>query len=59
MKKQTIQKTLFGEDILVEYKGIDVHGNTIMIPNFQPYDDNPRLDVENEDGKRKNNKRGR
>lgn len=59
MKRQAIQKTLFGEDIILEYYGKDIHGNVILIPNFQPYDDNPRLDVENEEGKRDNNKRRR
>ncbi len=56
-KKPSIQKTLFGDDIIVEYYGLNVFGETIKIPNFQPYDDNPRLDEENEDGKRKNKER--
>ena len=48
-----IQKTLFGESIVVEYEGVNCDGDVIVIPNFQPIvDDNPRLDMENEATKR-------
>ena len=46
-EKCTIQKTLFGDEIVKEYTGVDAWGETIVIPNFQPLDvdDNPRLDT--------------
>ena len=54
-----IQKTLFGGNIITEYEGLNAFGEPIKIPNFQPLevDDNPRLDMENEEGKRKNQKK--
>ena len=51
-----VQKTLFGEEIVVEYVGLNYNGDEIIIPNFQPLlvDDNPRLDEENHLTKRNN-----
>lgn len=51
----SIQKTLFDDDKITGYYGLNAFGETIFIPNFQPlpYDDNPRLDMENEKTKRK------
>lgn len=54
----SIQRTLFEDSEIIEYWGLNAWGKPIKIPNFQPlpYDDNPRLDVENEKTKRKNKK---
>ena len=50
-----IQQTLFGEKIIIEYLGINHTGKIIRIPNYQPIptDNNPRLDIENTETKRK------
>lgn len=45
-KKEDIQKTLFGEEIVTSYESITAWGETITIPNFQPVseEENDRLD---------------
>ena len=43
--KCTIQKTLFGEEIISEYEALTEWGESIIVPNFQPVeDDGTRLD---------------
>ena len=53
--KVSIQSTLFAKKDNLSYYGLNAWGETILIPNFQPLDqdDNPRLDVENNKTKRK------
>ena len=55
MKRTSIQKTLFNQDIIVEYQGVNAFGEVITIPNFQPleHDDNSRLDMKNIQTKQK------
>lgn len=43
--KCTVQKTLFGEEIISEYETITAWGEEIVVPNFQAVeDDGTRLD---------------
>ena len=55
LKKTSVQQTLFGDNIIIEYWGVNYLGDALLIPNFQPTtnDVNPRLDLENYENKKK------